>query len=111
VHNLGDTVGFEYKDSLPAILIITGGYAVGFFGICVNPALYAFNKLNQYLVLTVICVLSFVVVSVVLLPSIGMQGAAWGQLACYVSGILPSAYYVARAYRRNEWRENKALIS
>lgn len=97
------TVGSNYVDALSTVLIVAGGYAVGFFGIALNPSLYSFNKLNQYLGSAVFCTAMFFAVSLPLFPQLGGNAAAWGQVACYVSGLIFSSVIVLRSYRAHTW--------
>lgn len=97
------TVGDTYQNALPVILIFTGGYAVAFFGIGFNPALYAFHRLNHYVLATVLCTLAYFIVALPLVPVIGINGSAYGQMACYLSGFIISAWLVIKAYRDTQW--------
>lgn len=97
------TVGEAYKDALPIILIIMSGYAVGFLGIGLNPSLYSFNKLKHYLVSTIACTSVYFAVALPLLPTMGITGSAYGQLACYLTGFAISAAVTFKAYQTYNW--------
>lgn len=97
------TVGANYSDSLTTVLIISGGYAFGFFGLALNPSLYSFNRLNQYLGSAIFCTLMFFAVSIPLFPVSGANAAAWGQVACYISGLLWSSYIVFQSFQKHNW--------
>jgi O-antigen/teichoic acid export membrane protein len=100
---IAHTVGPTYQDALALILIITGGYAAGFFGIGVTSTLYAFNMLNQYLAIAVLCTLAYFATALPLLTLLGPAGSAWGQVACYVSALVAGSLACYHAYRRYPW--------
>lgn len=97
------TVGAQYAETYSTVLIFMSAITVALFGLCCLPTLLALQKWRQILVISIVSTAAFFASAFVLVPRLGIDGAAAAQVICYSVEVGLSLFVIRRALELRQW--------
>jgi O-antigen/teichoic acid export membrane protein len=81
------TVGPEFIDTYSTIAILLAAISAAWFGLAFSPTLLALQRWREFFVIKLSCTALFFAFAAVLVPRLGIDGAAVAQLICYAAEV------------------------
>jgi O-antigen/teichoic acid export membrane protein len=91
-------IGAKYAPACAVVPVVAAAYALSALQYCVSPGIHVGGRTRSLSVIGVAAAVSNLVLGLLMIPSLGMTGAAWATVAAYGLAFAGSAWLAQRSH-------------